>query len=43
MLKNLYGDSPEIFDNLEIIPLLIKKICQQVNELSKTFAVNIAI
>lgn len=43
MLKHLYGDIPEVFDNLEIIPLLIKKICQQVNDLPKTLAVNIAI
>lgn len=43
MLKHLFGDTPEIFDNLEIIPLLIKKICQQVSDLSKTLAVNIAI
>ena len=28
MLKKLYGDTPEVFNNLEIIPLLIKKICQ---------------
>lgn len=29
-LKKLYGDAPAIFDNLEIVSILIKRICNQV-------------
>jgi len=43
ILKQLYGDQEEVFDNLEIVQLLIKKICNQVDELAKNLAVNIAI
>jgi hypothetical protein len=43
LMKQLYGDQEEVFDNLEIVQLLIKKICCQVDELAKNLAVNIAI
>ena len=42
-LKKLYGDAPEIFNRLEIISILIKRICNQVQELPKNLAINIAI
>ena len=43
LLNELYGDEPEIFNRLEIIQLLIKKVCYQGHELPKNLAVNIAI
>ena len=42
-LKKLYGDAPAIFDNLEIVSILIKRICNQVQEPRKTLAINSAI
>ena len=42
-LKQLYGDSPNIFNRLEIVSILIKRICNQVQELPKNLAINIAI
>lgn len=43
LLTKLYEDQPDAFDQLEIIPILIQKICSQVEELPKNLAVNIAI
>ena len=42
-LKQLYGDSPDIFNRLEIVSILIKRICNQVQELPKNLAINISI
>ena len=42
-LTKLYGDSPDIFNNLEIVSILIKRICNQVQEPRKNIAINIAI
>ena len=42
-LRKLYGDAPEIFNNLEIVEILIKRICNQVQEPRKNLAINIAI
>jgi hypothetical protein len=38
LLTNFYGDRPQVFDSLEIVRILIKKICQITN-----LAVNIAL
>jgi len=43
LLTHLYADQSNAFDNLEIVPILIQKICSQVDELPKNLAVNIAI
>ena len=43
LIKQLYTNNEEALDNLEIIQLLIKKICNQVDDLAKNLAVNIAI
>ena len=42
-LIKLYGDSQDIFSRLEIIEIIIQKICNQVNDLNKNLAINVAI
>ena len=42
-LRKLYGDAPEIFNKLEVVSILIKRICNQVQEPRKNLAINIAI
>ena len=42
-LRKLYGDAPAIFNSLEIVSILIKRICNQVQEPRKNLAINIAI
>lgn len=43
LLIKLYEDQPEALDNLEVIPLLVQKVCHQVLDLPKNLALNKAI
>lgn len=43
LLNGIYADQPDAVDNLEIIPILIQKLCIQSKDLNRNLAVNIAV
>jgi hypothetical protein len=42
-LSQLYGDTANVFNSLEIISILVKRICNQVYEMGRNLAINIAV
>jgi hypothetical protein len=43
LLAKLYADKPQVFNGLEIISILVKRICNQVQEFGRNLALNSAV
>ena len=42
-LVKLFGDKPQVFNGLEIISILVKRICNMIQELGRNLALNIVV